>query len=77
MRPYRADTAATVSQEPQAQICTLLSLFFKQQLRELEKAAHENISAWTDGNTRSDKKATAILSKEHTLALEEVQSPLF
>lgn len=44
--PYGADTAATVSQEPQAQIRTLFRLFFKQQLWELET---QHVRKWVFG----------------------------
>lgn len=56
MRPYRADTAATVSQEPQAQICTLLSLFFKEQLRELGKQHMRKLVLGQTGTSTQTKK---------------------
>ena len=37
MWPYCADTTATVSEKPEAQIGTLLCLFLKQEFGELEE----------------------------------------
>lgn len=42
MGPDGANAAAAVPQEPQAQVCTLLCLLFKQQLRELENSRGGN-----------------------------------
>lgn len=56
MRPYRADTAATVSQEPQAQVCALLGLFFKQQLGELEKQHMRKLVLGQTGTSTQTKR---------------------
>lgn len=66
VRPYRADAAATVSQEPQAQVCTLLSLFFKQQLRELEKQHMRNLALGRTGtSTRTRRPGQSPAKSTH------------
>lgn len=52
MGPDGADAAAAVPQEPQAQVCTLLCLLLKQQLRELENS--------TGGNQCLDRQEGAL-----------------
>lgn len=54
--PDGVDAAAAVPQEPQAQVCTLLCLLLKQQLRELENSRGGNVLGQAGMSTQTNRQ---------------------